>query len=55
VHEIFTELLRHPRPSAAQIARTVSAVLRRTEEARIYKWHATTGNYPPPRLRVEAG
>jgi hypothetical protein len=51
VRQIFTELLPRPRPSAAEIAARVSAVLRRNEESRIYSWHRRTGEFPPPRLR----
>ena len=52
---IFAHLLRRPRPGYAAIARQVSAVLCRTEETRIYKWHARTGGYPPPRPGRESG
>ena len=41
VRLIFTELLRYPAPSAREVARKVSAKLRRTEEARIYHWYRT--------------
>src|ERR1019366_5425530 len=47
--EIFKELLHRPAPSAQEVARNVSEKLRRTEEARIYAWHAETESYPPPR------
>ena len=50
VRQIFTELLRRPRPCAAEIAARVSAVLRRNEESRIYSWHRRTGEFPPPRV-----
>ena len=43
---IFTELLRNPRPTYKEIARKVSDVLRRNEEARIYAWHGKTGQFP---------
>ena len=49
VRQIFTELLRRPRSSAAEIAARVSATLRRNEESRIYHWHRQTGKFPPPR------
>ncbi len=55
VREIFTCLLRDPPPSPEQIARQVSDVLRRNEEARIYAWRQRTGGYPPPRPLVESG
>jgi len=48
-------LLRNPKPTSAEIARQVSDVLRRNEEARIYDWHKLTGGYPPPRPLVESG
>lgn len=47
VREIFTRLLRRPPPSPRQIAREVTDVLTRNEEARIYHWHARTGQFPP--------
>jgi len=47
VREIFTQLLRNPPPTARQIARQITAVLTRNQEARIYHWHATTGQFPP--------
>ena len=53
--EIFKELLRWPMPSAAEVARKVSAKLRRTEEARIYAWYAKTKQYPPPRPQHRSG
>lgn len=55
MHEVFTSLLRNPPPTAGQIARKVSDVLRRNEEARIYAWHKLTGKYPPPRPLRESG
>jgi hypothetical protein len=55
VREIFSRLLRNPRSSHAEIARQVSAVLRRNEEDRIYSWHQRTGGYPPPRPLAESG
>jgi len=55
VRSIFSDLLRDPPPSAARIARKVSQVLRRNEEARIYAWHAITDGYPPPRPLRESG
>jgi hypothetical protein len=51
VREIFTRLLRDPPPSPRQIAREITAVLLRNEEARIYHWHAATGEFPPRRNR----
>jgi hypothetical protein len=51
VRAIFTELLRHPRPTYREIARKVSEVLRRNEEARIYAWHTKTGQFPPRKLK----
>ena len=51
VRQIFTELLRGPKPTVADIAAKVSAVLQRTEESRIYHWHERTGQFPPSRER----
>jgi len=47
VREIFSRLLHHPPPGPQQIAREVSTVLIRNEQARIYHWHARTGQFPP--------
>jgi hypothetical protein len=55
VREIFSHLLREPRPSANAIAAEVSLVLRRNEEARIYHWHKATGTYPPRRTFADTG
>ena len=55
VRAIFSDLLRDPPPTHAQIAEHVTAVLRRNEEARIYAWHQQTGGYPPPRPLRESG
>jgi hypothetical protein len=44
---ILARLLRHPAPTARQIAQEVSDVLLRNEQARIYHWHARTGRFPP--------
>ena len=49
LRQIFTKLLQRPRPSARDIAATVSKVLRRTEESRIYHWLQKTRKFPPPR------
>ncbi len=51
VRQVFSELLREPSPGAARIAEVVSQVLRRNEEARIYRWYETTGQFPPRRPR----
>ena len=48
MREIFSRLLRKPPPTPEQIAWEVTAALTRTEQARIYSWHATTGQFPPP-------
>jgi hypothetical protein len=48
MREIFTRLLRHPPPTPRQIAREITLVLTRNEEARIYHWHSRTGQFPPP-------
>jgi hypothetical protein len=47
VAEIFTRLLQNPPPTPRQIARQITAVLTRNEEARIDHWHARTGQFPP--------
>jgi hypothetical protein len=49
MREVFARLLQLDPPNPRQIAAEVSRVLRRTEEARIYHWHATTGSFPPRR------
>jgi hypothetical protein len=54
MREIFSALLHHPPPSPQRIARVVSDVLRRNEEARIYHWHASTGRFPPSRNRLDS-
>lgn len=51
VRALFTELLRHPRPTYREIARKVSEALRRNEEARIYAWYAKIGQFPPRKLK----
>jgi hypothetical protein len=48
---IFTELLRKRPPTAREIAVAVSRVLRRNEEARIYRWYSKTKTFPPRRPR----
>ena len=47
VREIFSRLLRQPPPTPGKIARQVTAVLTRNQEARIYSWHTATGQFPP--------
>ena len=49
MHEVFARLLQPEPPSPSQIAKEVSRILRRNEEARIYHWHAATGKFPPRR------
>lgn len=49
LREVISRLLRRPRMTMAEIARQISRVMRRTEEARIYAWVAEHGRYPPPR------
>jgi hypothetical protein len=44
---MFTRLLCNPPPTPRQIASEITAVLTRNEEARIYSWHAATGQFPP--------
>jgi hypothetical protein len=50
---VFARLLQPEPPSASRIAREVSRVLRRTEEARIYHWYKATGKFPPRRGRPD--
>ena len=54
VREIFTRLLRSPAPSPERIAEVVTRVLWRKEAARIYKWHARTGSFPPQRSQTDS-
>jgi hypothetical protein len=49
MREVFARLLQLDPPSPARIAKEVSRVLRRTEEARIYHWYTATGKFPPRR------
>ncbi len=46
---VLALLLRDRPPGPEEIARVVSRVLRRNEEARIYHWHKATGEFPPRR------
>jgi len=46
VREIFSRLLQHPAPTPADIAAIITQVLRRSEEVRIYHWHALTQTFP---------
>ena len=50
LREVFARLLRPDPPSPARIAKEVSRVLRRTEEARIYHWYKATKKFPPRRV-----
>jgi hypothetical protein len=49
LREVFTRLLRRPRPTAQQIADEVNRVMQRGEEARIYHWIDSAKIYPPSR------
>jgi hypothetical protein len=49
LREVISRLLRRPQMTLEEIAREISRVMRRTEEARIYAWVAEHGRYPPPR------
>jgi hypothetical protein len=51
---IFARLLCRPAEDLETILEEVNAVLRRTEEARIYHWRRTTGRFPPPRRRPDS-
>ena len=55
LRQVFTRLLRRPRPGVRQIAEEINRVLRRNEEARIEHYLANTGNFPPPRPRRDSG
>ena len=55
VRAVFTELQREPAAGAERIAEVVSAVLRRSEESRIYHWYKSTGQYPPRRRQAPSG
>ena len=46
---IFAWVLEHRPTTLAGILEEVNAVLRRTEEARIYHWVNATGEFPPSR------
>lgn len=49
MREVFARLLQADPPSPSRIAKEVSRVFRRTEEARIYHWYKATGKFPPRR------
>jgi hypothetical protein len=49
--KILALLLRDSPPSPDEIARVVTRVLRRNEEARIYHGHKAAGTFPPRRSR----
>jgi hypothetical protein len=51
---IFARQLFRPAEDLETIVAEVNAVLRRTEEARIYHWRQTTGRFPPPRGRPDS-
>ena len=51
--QIMSLLLRMPPPTSEVIAETVSRVLRRNEESRIYHWYAATNEFPPRRIRPD--
>src|SRR5438093_4281374 len=52
VRDLFSQLLQHPAPTTERIADTLTNVLRRNEEARIYHWYTTTETFPPRRTLV---
>jgi SRSO17 transposase len=54
MRQVFTRLLRHPAPSAEEIAAEVSRVLRRNEESRIYHWYARTETFPARRSQTDS-
>ena len=47
VRQVFSKLLRDPPPTASEIAKAVTQILRRNAESRIYHWCSATGRYPP--------
>jgi hypothetical protein len=49
VRWIMGEFIGQEVPDVQEIARKVTEVLQRTEEARIYHWYENTGTIPPPR------
>jgi hypothetical protein len=51
---IFAELLSHRPRGLAAIVEEVNAVLRRNEEARIYHWFKTHGQFPPSRQKPDS-
>lgn len=52
VRELLARLLRHPAPTAREIAQEVSDVLFRNEQATIYHWHARTGEFRHVSIRA---
>ncbi len=55
VRQIFTKLLQYPPPPPAHIAKEITSVLKRTEEARIYHYHKTAKRFPPRRRATTSG
>jgi hypothetical protein len=51
---IFARLLHRPPSGLTAIVEEVNDVLRRTEEARIYHWIETHGEFPPSRLKPDS-
>lgn len=49
--QILARLVRDTLPDLEEIARVVTRVLRRNNEARIYHWYKATGTFPPRRPR----
>lgn len=49
LREVFSRVLALGRVTLETIVRELNETLRRTEEARIYQWVASTGKYPPRR------
>jgi hypothetical protein len=51
---IFAQLLHRPPNGLAAILEEVNDVLRRSEEARIYHWVNTHGQFPPSRRKPDS-
>lgn len=47
VRAVFTALLQNPSATPAEIAAAITQMLQRNEQARVYHWHRTTGEFPP--------
>ena len=43
-----------PAQTVGELFAEINAIARRTEEARIYHWHRTSGRFPPPRAKPDS-